>query len=82
MIHWEYHTLQIKVSQQRSLDEEKHHPWFSIVFPTPDVAEGTETELSSLGEQGWELVSVLPIDPGGVLTGTQYAIAFLKRPKP
>lgn len=51
------------------------------------LSEESSTELIRLGEEGWELVAVLPFSTGGVgffsyaASGTDAALAFFKRLK-
>ena len=49
-----------------------------------DLRADSESEINEFGADGWELVSVLPIeDPSflGCGGGTRFAIAFFKRQK-
>lgn len=67
---WEYNSIAIKIGR---LDD------------VPCVDEGVRAKLDRLGEEGWELVSVVPVAyPTGVLgvaRATKGAIAWFKRPK-
>jgi hypothetical protein len=55
--------------------------WFSLSY-FQDLGNETGPELSELGGDGWELVSVMPLDMPGITSGTRSAIAFFKRPGP
>ena len=49
-----------------------------------DLRADSESEIHALGADGWELVSVLPIEEPSFLGcrgGTRFAIAFFKRQK-
>lgn len=81
MASWEYKTLAIEIVQRRNTAKEANAPWFSLHFPEQDVGEETSADFATLGNQGWELVSVVPLDPGGIVAGTRGAIAFFKRPQ-
>lgn len=73
---WEYKTLSIRI-RRKKLTVEKGAGYAEAVLD-----DGAEQELRELGEQGWELVSAIPIEPAGILgstSGTQGSIAFLKR---
>lgn len=77
MTKWEYKTVNLRVEQKR----DKSARFFSLIGFVQDLKDGSETELASLGDEGWELVSVMPVDAPGIASGTLYAIAFFKRPK-
>ena len=81
MASWEYKTLAIEIVQRSDPEKAANAPWFSLHFPEQDVAEGAADHFDTLGDQGWELVSVIPLDPGGIVAGTRSAIAFFKRPR-
>ena len=80
MASWEYKTVAIEIVQHRNPEREAKGKWFSLHFPDQDVADATAGDFAALGDQGWELVSVIPLDPGGVVAGTRSAVAFFKRP--
>jgi len=46
-----------------------------------DLNHGSDAELKDTGEQGWKLVSVMPVDSPGIIVGTTNAIALFKRPQ-
>lgn len=73
---WEYKTLKLSVEQKK----EREGGFFSLGY-SQDLKEGSDTELVNLGDEGWELVSVMPIDTPGIVSGTRNAIAFFKRPR-
>jgi hypothetical protein len=77
MAKWEYRTLNLKIVEKK----DKEASFFSFVGFLQDLQDGSEVELSTLGEEGWELVSVMPIDSPGLAVGTRNAIAFFKREK-
>jgi hypothetical protein len=52
--------------------------WFSLTY-RQDLTQGAETDLDQMGREGWELVSVIPLELPGLTTGTRNAIAFFKR---
>jgi hypothetical protein len=74
MTTWEYKTLNLKISEK--LD--RNSGFFSLEY-LQDVVDGSEVELSQLGAEGWEMVSVMPIDSPGIAAGTRNAVAFFKR---
>jgi hypothetical protein len=78
---WEYKTLGIRI-QQKTLLEKKLIGPKAVGYVEAVLDDDAEQELHELGEQGWELVSLIPIDSGGLLgssAGTHAAIAFFKR---
>ena len=79
MVSWEYKTVAIEIVQRRNTEKEANAPWFSLNFPEQDVTDGVAGDFAALGDQGWELVCVMPCDPGGIVAGTRNAIAFFKR---
>jgi len=75
---WEYKTLYLKTASKTP----DGTAWLKISFSYLGLEDNTEVKLSNLGKEGWELVSVMPIDPGatwGSSFGTKVAIAFFKR---
>jgi hypothetical protein len=48
--------------------------------PTPGTKPIAETMLDQLGEEGWELVSILPVDLEGT-PNPDTVVFYLKRPK-
>lgn len=75
---WEYKTIQLRLEESK----QKKGGFFSLrAYPLSDLGKSSETELSELGSEGWELVSVIPVEPHGVGFGTGNALAFLKRNK-
>ncbi|MEY4568246.1 MAG: hypothetical protein RLY14_3216 [Planctomycetota bacterium] len=79
MAKWEYKIVHLRINQRRVKSAGFIAP--DIVY---DLKDGSESELARLGDEGWELVSTLPIDAPsifGLSGGTRYSIAFFKRPK-
>ena len=76
MTKWEYKTLNLRVEEKK----DKEGGFFSLGY-LQDLKDGSDIELVKLGDEGWELVSVMPIDAPGIIVGTRNAIAFFKRPK-
>lgn len=75
---WEYKTVQLRLEESK----QKEGGFFSPrAYPLRGLAKSSETELSELGNEGWELVSVMPVEAHGVGFGTGNALAFLKRSK-
>jgi hypothetical protein len=75
---WEYKTLNLKIVSKAPGGT----AWVKVAYR--DVEDNTEVELGNLGKEGWELVSVMPIDDPAFLgssPGTKVAIAFFKRHK-
>jgi len=74
---WEHTTLAIKILRKKPVVVK------GIGHAEPYVSEDTEVELGKLSEQGWELVSVMPVDDAGVLgrSPTRWGVAFFKRQK-
>ena len=70
---WEYKTLSIKISHRKGLG----------TGPAAEISKEGEVELQKLGEQGWELVTVMPSDDGTIIgsSGTMFGLAFFKRQK-
>ena len=68
---WEYTTLSIKILHAKGLGT-----GFAAA-----ISHEAEVELQTLGEQGWELVSVMPADDATILgaSGTRSGLAFFKR---
>ncbi len=78
---WEYKTIGISIRQKTLLEKKLIGPK-AVGYVEDILVNDGEQELRKLGEQGWELVSVVPIDSGGLLgssAGTHAAIAFFKR---
>ena len=76
MLKWEYKTLNLRVETKM----EREGGFFSLKY-LQDLKDGSDTELVNLGDEGWELVSVMPIDTPGIAAGTRNAIAFFKKPR-
>jgi len=70
---WEYKTLHLAV------DEYNAGEGFFKWRLGQDLESDAEDRLSELGDEGWELISVMPIDPPGITSGTRNAVAFFKR---
>ena len=72
---WEYKTLKLKIVSKTP----EGTAWLKVEYQ--DLEDDTEVELGNLGLEGWELVSVMPIDDPAFLgsSGTKVAIAFFKR---
>ena len=78
---WECKTLGIR-RQQKELLEKKLIGAKGVGYVEAVLVDDAEQKLPELGEQVWELVSIVPIDSGGLLgssAGTIAAIAFFKR---
>ncbi len=78
---WEYKTLGVRI-QQKTLLEKKLIGPKAVGYVEDVLLDDAEQELRELGEHGWELVSVVPVDSGGLLgssAGTIAAIVFFKR---
>ena len=76
---WEYKTVNLRVEQKIG----KSAGFFSLsrIEYVQYLKDGSETEFASLGDEGWELVSVMPFNAPGIGNGTLNAIAFFKRPQ-
>lgn len=61
---WEYKTFQFNIEVSSDLSDQKNEP---------------AMELVKFGNDGWELVSVMPVAARGIGEGTQVAIAYFKR---
>ena len=73
---WEYKTLHLKITARTP----EGTAWIKWVIR--DLENDTEVKMTDLGKEGWELVSVMPIDDPtllGSFGGTKVAIAFFKR---
>lgn len=62
--HWEYLAIPLRLEARGA------HGGVPIV----DTARGSTAQLDALGQEGWELVNVIPTAGG--------ALAFFKRPLP
>jgi Domain of unknown function (DUF4177) len=69
---WEYHTLRLNIDMASD-------SWLSLSYHQ-ELDGSSEDEITRLGREGWELVSVLPLELPGITSGTRNAIAFFKRP--
>ncbi|WP_010585543.1 DUF4177 domain-containing protein [Schlesneria paludicola] len=63
---WEYQTLKLQTE-------------FGYTTGTDFDSSGFQVKLNQHGEQGWELVSVCPIEK--VRGGAKFLIAVMKRPR-
>lgn len=61
---WEYKTFQFNIESSND---------------STDKSNETDLELAKFGNEGWELVSVMPVAARGIGEGTQVAIAYFKR---
>lgn len=61
---WEYKTFQFKIKVSTDLSDQTNEP---------------DMEVVKFGNEGWELVSVMPVAARGIGEGTQVAIAYFKR---
>ena len=76
MTKWEYTQRTITLSPERV-----RHKGYFRKFDTAKKAHSTSIdELQALGEEGWELVSVLPSASLGSETAAESALAIFKRP--
>jgi hypothetical protein len=66
MTSWEYKVLKLETE-------------FGFFSGTEFDASELETQLNTLGQAGWELVSIVSIEK--VKGGSKYVNAVLKRPK-
>lgn len=74
---WEYKTLEVRILIKLAKAD-------GIAYSCPELPEDALQELAKLGEQGWEMVSVMPVNSAmflGSSAGTRTAMIFLKRPK-
>lgn len=72
---WEYTTLKTRILIKVAKSD-------GVSYGSPDLPEDTQQELAKLGERGWEMVSVLPVNSAmflGSSAGTRAAMIFLKR---
>ena len=76
MTRWEYTTLTLRIAAGAG----KTPGYFNRPQAVRNVTEESERDLNLLGNQGWELVSVLLLDLGSMDHGPNYAAALLKRP--
>ena len=74
MQQWEYTTIGLRIVQRR----ERGSVFFSHHTVARNFDQGSETSLSEMGKQGWELVSVVPLSSGG--GGPDFAVGIMKRP--
>ncbi len=75
---WEYTTLEFRILRKKAAVVK------GVGYAAPNLPEDTKAEFRKLGEQGWELVSIIPVEPTmwlGCSPGTQGAVAFFKRKK-
>ncbi|MDA1043682.1 MAG: DUF4177 domain-containing protein [Verrucomicrobia bacterium] len=76
MDRWEYTTLTLRISRSKS----KVPGFFNRGQMVRQVDPAGEAAMNELGQQGWELVSVSPLEFGTYGgEGDGYAAAFFKR---
>ena len=68
MVKWEYTVLALKTKVHVSRHERDKNP----------TIQNVQNELNTLGDEGWELVSVQNIR---LETGMLFTVAYLKRKK-
>jgi len=73
LVKWEYKTLRLEIKETSK--------GFLGTSYFQDIEEISKVDISQFGEEGWEMISVMPIHPPGVISGTSNAVAFFKRPK-
>jgi len=73
MTKWEYKTLRLEIGLASK--------GFLSIRYDQKLEESSKIDIAELGDEGWELVSVMPIDTPGIVAGTRNAVAFFKRPK-
>jgi hypothetical protein len=75
-MHWEHKTPAIRILTKSAQEGRQ-------LFLDPDFTEETEAEFRTLGEQGWELVSVMPMSRAALFgsAATRTGLAFSKRQK-
>ena len=73
---WEYKTLPVRILTKSVVENGQ-------IFLDPDLSEETEAQLKMLGDQGWELLSVMPIARVTFFgsAATRNGLAFFKRQK-
>lgn len=75
MIRWEYRTLTLRISRSKS----KMPGFFNRGELIRQVDPDSVNALNEIGAEGWELVSVSPLEFGTYGGGDGYAAAFFKR---
>jgi uncharacterized protein (DUF2126 family) len=68
MVNWEYMVIPIKTRIHSSHFERVSKP----------IIDDVQNDLNSLGNKGWELVSVQDVS---LPDGRRFTVAYLKRPK-
>jgi hypothetical protein len=68
LVKWEYKVIPIKTRIHSNLLEGGRNP----------VMEDVQSDLNSLGKEGWELVSVQDVS---LQDGRRFTVAYLKRQK-
>ncbi|MDE0837941.1 MAG: DUF4177 domain-containing protein [Kiritimatiellae bacterium] len=76
MTKWEYTTLTLRISRFTS----KIPGFFNRGELVRQVDPASDEAIKELGREGWELVSVSPLEFGSYGGGDGYAAAFFKRP--
>ena len=75
MLQWEYRVLTIRIVQTTG----KTPGFFNRYEMQREIAHESQEEISDFGRQGWELVSVVHLDPP-TRDGVNSAAAIFKRP--
>lgn len=75
MASWEYRTITLRISRSKS----KMPGFFNRGEMIRQVDPESEKAMNDLGEEGWELVSVSPLEFGTYGGGDGYSAAFFKR---
>jgi hypothetical protein len=76
MTRWEYMSVTLRIAQGQG----KVPGFFNRAASVRYISAESEQELNTLGQLGWELVTVLLLDLGSVEAGPAHACAMLKRP--